>query len=195
MAREHPVATLVGGEMAKMGARSATIYAVLKSPTLCGKEIPSTRLTTLSRQIHLEATGEASHPGLMPSATSWYFSSDRRIMHSSLILSLAWSWRNLGPEQAFVKAYSVYWNLTGGNRADATDTRTVSADRAWRLVQGSLLPMQNWMNAKAKGQTAATPAIRLLRCRSCGIPVIASTENLRITCPVCRSKDQAKNSS
>ncbi|OIQ66135.1 flagellar transcriptional activator (FlhC) [mine drainage metagenome] len=194
MAREHPIATLVGGELARMGARSATIYAVLKSPTLCGKEITPARLTTLARQIHLEATGESSHPGLMPSATSWYFSSDRRIMHSSLILSLAWSWRHLGPEQSFVKAYTIYWRLTGGDRTDLADGRTVSADRAWRLVQQSLLPMQNWIQAKARGHTAATPAIRLLRCRSCTIPVIASSENLRVTCPVCRGKDQTKSS-
>ncbi len=189
MAREHPVATVVGGELARMGARSATIYAVLKAKTLCGSEISQARLTTLARQIHLDATGQSSHPGLMPSAISWYFSSDRRILHSSLLLTLAWSWRHLGPEQAFVKAYAVYSRMTGGDHHDLAEIRSVSADRGWRLVQQSLLPMQNWIKAKARGQMAATPAIRLLRCRSCSIPVIASSENLRVTCPVCRNKE------
>ena len=189
MARDNPLATLVGGELARMGARSATIYSILKSPRLCGRKMTN----ALARQVYLDATGKSSHSGLLPSSTSWYFDGSRRIMHASFILAMAWAWRSLGPEEAFIRSYAVYWRMTGGQHgADKDGAREIPADRAWKLVQDSLLPMQNWVEAKSKGHTAATPVIRLLRCKSCSVPIIASNSMLSVTCPVCRKKQDKK---
>jgi hypothetical protein len=141
----------------------------------------------LARQVYLEATGESSHSGLLPSSTSWYFDGARRVMHASIILTLAWGWRSLGPEEAFIRAYAIYWRMTGGpHGGDKGGAREIPADRAWKLIQDSLLPMQNWVEAKSMGYAAATPVIRLLRCKSCAVPVIASNSMLSVTCPVCR---------
>lgn len=184
MSPEHPIAALVVGEMARMGARTSTICTLLKAPGLRDLTISPSRIPALVRQIYQKSTGESSPPGLMPSSGKWYFSSDRRIMHSSFLLAMAWPWRDLGPEEAYIRAYSVYWHMTEGD----PQARAISADRAWFLVQQSLLQTQRWYKERALRKNPPTPPIRLLRCRSCSIPLIASAENIRVVCPVCRDR-------
>jgi hypothetical protein len=194
VAHNHPQAEIIASALARMGARTTTIGTILKAPSVCGASVPAGRMSSLIKRAYRETVGQSSHPGLMPSAITPFFKSDRQIMHASMILALAWAWRQRGPEDAFARAYSIYWGLTGGDRTDVSETaRAISADQAWLLVQRSLLPMQRWVEGRAKGYAnVATPEIRLLRCRSCGIPVIAAPVDLRVTCPVCRQREQAK---
>lgn len=191
MAHEHPGAELVGSMLAKMGARTTTISTILRGPSICGREAPASRIQSLTKKIYRDAIGKSSRPGLMPSETNVFFKNDRQIMHASMILTMAWGWRHLGPEEAFLRSYRVYWVMTGSDRDDVAEIqREISADRAWLLIQRGLLPMQRWVQAKARGQVAATPEIRLLRCRSCSNPVIATPVDLRVTCPVCLHREQ-----
>ena len=125
---------------------------------------------------------QPSPSGQTPHSLEWYTERTARQFQASILLKLHYTFtaQGLPPDQAFLAAVTIYFELYGGDsdKIRVKPQRFISVERAHYLLRRA-------RDSKFLNTPDVNETLKVMTCRSCGSDVLAAAHEATFICPLC----------